>query len=185
MQRVLIPLAEGVEELEAITILDVLRRGNINAIAISMDDELLDVVGAHDLTLGADICWDYLELDVADMIVLPGGMMGMNLLRADSRILEMIRQMDAKGNYVAAICAAPAILQAAGILKGRKATIYPGMEKEIPDADIQRDQDVVVDNNLITSRGPGTALAFALTLLEILTDRKTRDAVAAGMLVKA
>ena len=182
--RVIVPLASGVEEIEAITILDVLRRGGVAAVGVSTDDEAgLDIEGGHGLGLVADELWDEADVDSADMIVLPGGGGGMRRLLADERVLEALRRFNAAGKLVGAICAAPAVLQAASVLAGRKAVCYPGMESHIQDAQVQQGAAVVRDGNVITGSGPGTAMAFALAVLEMLAGAKMRDEVAKALLV--
>jgi 4-methyl-5(b-hydroxyethyl)-thiazole monophosphate biosynthesis len=182
--RVIVPLASGVEEIEAITILDVLRRGGVAAVGVSTDDEAgLDIEGGHGLGLVADELWDEADVDSADMIVLPGGGGGMRRLLADERVLEALRRFNAAGKLVGAICAAPAVLQAAGVLSGRKAVCYPGLESYIQDAQVQKGADVVRDGNIVTGSGPGTAMAFALAVLEMLAGPKVRGDVAKALLV--
>jgi 4-methyl-5(b-hydroxyethyl)-thiazole monophosphate biosynthesis len=117
------------------------------------------------------------------MIVLPGGGGGMRRLLADERVLEALRRFNAAGKLVGAICAAPAVLQAAGVLAGRKAVCYPGLESYIQDAQVQKGADVVRDGNIVTGSGPGTAMAFALAVLEMLAGAKMRDEVAKALLV--
>ena len=148
------------------------------------DDEAgLDIEGAHSLGLVADELWDEADVDSADMIVLPGGGGGMRRLLADERVLEALRRFNAAGKLVGAICAAPAVLQAAGVLAGRKAVCYPGLESYIQDAQVQKGADVVRDGNIVTGSGPGTAMAFALAVLEMLAGAKMRDEVAKALLV--
>lgn len=182
--RVIIPLASGVEEIEAITILDVLRRGGVNAVGVAVDDDAgLDVEGGHGLGLVADEVWNEADVDTADMIVLPGGLRGMQRLREDSRVLDALRRFNAAGKFIGAICAAPAVLQTAGVLAGRKAVCYPGMESHIQDAQVQQGAAFVRDGNIITGSGPGTAMAFALAVLEMIAGKKRRDEVAKALLV--
>jgi 4-methyl-5(b-hydroxyethyl)-thiazole monophosphate biosynthesis len=107
----------------------------------------------------------------------------MRRLLADERVLEALRRFNAAGKFVGAICAAPAVLQAAGILAGRKAVCYPGMESHIQDAQVQKGAAVVRDGNVITGSGPGTAMAFSLAVLEMLAGAKVRDEVAKALLV--
>ncbi|MGI5869209.1 MAG: DJ-1 family glyoxalase III [Kiritimatiellia bacterium] len=183
--RVIIPLASGLEEIEAITLLDVLRRGGVAAVGVSIEDEAgLDIEGSHGLGLVADEMWDEADVDSADMIVLPGGLGGMQRLAADKRVLEALRRFDAAGKFVGAICAAPAVLQKAGVLAGRKAVCYPGMESHIEDAQVQKGVDVVRDGNIVTGRGPGAAMAFALAVLEMVAGAEARAKVAKGLLVE-
>jgi len=118
-----------------------------------------------------------------DMVVLPGGLPGANYLNEDPRIQKLIREMAAAGRYVAAVCAAPKVLLTAGVLEGKQATSYPGSLDALDTSAIDyREEAVVQDGRVITSRGPGTAMAFALTLIENLAGRAKRDEVAAGLL---
>lgn len=180
MPSVLIPLAQGCEELEAVTIIDLLRRAGIEVVVAGLQT---GIVKASRGTLLVPDC----TLDVAlhedfDMVVLPGGMPGMTHLRSDARILSLLHSMAEEGRYTCAICAAPAVLADAGLLKGKNATSYPGFldAMNLPDTRFSSDA-VVVDGKVITSRGPGTAMDFALTLIEVLAGRARRDEVEAGL----
>jgi 4-methyl-5(b-hydroxyethyl)-thiazole monophosphate biosynthesis len=169
MKRVLVPLAEGFEELEAVTIIDILRRAGVEVVVASLAGS--PVTGSHGIRLAADTpLAAVLEQDF-DMIALPGGMPGAEHLKNDPRIAGFVRRLHGRGSPVAAICAAPMVLAAAGVLEGRRATGYPGFL-----ADAAADA-VVVDRNVITSRGPGTALDFALTLVETLAGAAARHEV--------
>ncbi len=174
MATVLVPIAQGCEELEAVTIIDVLRRANITVVVAGLEAGAVTasrgVVLMPDTTLDAVLDQDF------DLVVLPGGLGGAQRLEADQRITTLLRQMTEKGRYVAAICAAPKVLARAGLLNGREATAYPGVLDG--EASIQPSSAAIVrDGTFITSRGPGTAMDFALTLIEILCDRQTRDTV--------
>ena len=181
--RVIIPLASGVEEIEAVTLIDVLRRGGVDAVGVSTDESGLDIEGSHGIGLVADELWDDADIDGADMILLPGGGAGMRRLLGDERVLSALRRFNAAGKLLGAICAAPAILQAAGVLAGRKAVCYPGMESYIADARVQTGAHVVRDGNVITGSGPGTAMEFALAVLEMLVGASARAEVAKALLV--
>jgi len=174
MKRVLVPLAEGFEELEAVTIIDVLRRAGIEVVIASLDAS--PVTGSHGIRLSADTPLAALMEQDFDMIALPGGMPGADHLKKDPRIAEIVRRLHEKGRPVAAICAAPMVLDAAGVLDGRRATSYPGFLKDARRTTVVGDA-VVVDRGVITSRGPGTALDFALTLVAELAGPSVRDAV--------
>jgi 4-methyl-5(b-hydroxyethyl)-thiazole monophosphate biosynthesis len=171
MKRVLVPLAEGFEELEAVTIIDILRRAGIDVVVASLASS--PVTGSHGIRLNADTPLAALAEQEFDMIALPGGMPGADHLRKDPRIAEIVRHLHGKGLPVAAICAAPMVLAAAGVLDGRRATSYPGFLEDAGQATVVGDA-VVVDRGVITSRGPGTALDFALTLVETLAGAETR-----------
>ena len=159
MKRVLVPLAEGFEELEAVTIIDVLRRAGLEVVVASLGSS--PVTGSHGIRIAADTPLAALAEQEFDMIALPGGMPGADHLKKDPRITEIVQRLHGKGRPVAAICAAPMVLASAGILDGRRATSYPGFLKDAAKTTVVGDA-VVVDRGVITSRGPGTALDFAL-----------------------
>ena len=177
--RVLIPLADGVEELEAVTIIDILRRGGIEVTSAAIGTDQT-VTGSRGVTFRADALWTALEIDSFDAIVLPGGGKGTENLAADGRIIEAVRAFDEAGKFVTAICAAPTILAKAGILAGRKATCYPTCAKELGKS--YDDAPVIADGNVITSQGPGTAMLFALVLVQQFADDETAQRVANGLL---
>ncbi len=180
MSRVLVPLAEGFEELEAITITDLLVRANIQVITAGLNDEPVKASRGTVVIPQANI--DNLLADKFDMIVLPGGLPGANHLRDNTAVQSIIKKQAAEGKYIAAICAAPKALAQAGVLKNKTVTCYPGALDEInlPDTEIQSSQ-IEIDGNIITSRGPGTAIDFALTLIELLEGREIRDKVETGL----
>ncbi len=165
MKRVLVPLAEGFEELEAVTIIDVLRRAGIDVVVASLAGS--PVTGSHGIRLAADTPLAALAEQDFDMIALPGGMPGADHLRKDARIAAIVRRLHGAGRPVAAICAAPMVLAAAGVLDGRRATSFPGFLDDAGGTTVTGEA-VVVDRGVITSRGPGTALDFALALVEEL-----------------
>lgn len=176
MASVLVPLAPGCEELEAITIVDLLRRAGIEAVSAGLDDQ--PVRASRGTVLVPDVALDDVLDREFDMVALPGGQPGANNLAAEPRIIDLLRRHHRNGRYVAAICAAPRVLAAAGLLEGRRVTSFPGALDDMQVAALRyTTQAVVVDANIITSRGPGTAMDFALTLIELLTDRATRDSV--------
>ena len=180
MANVLVPLAQGCEDLEAVTVVDLLRRAGIAVVTAGLDQQPVrasrGVVLLPDMTLEKALQQEY------DMIVLPGGLPGADNLGDDERIIERLRSMSATGKYTAAICAAPKVLAQAGLLDGKRATSYPGALEidTIPGLDY-RDTAVVMDGTVITSRGPGTAMDFALSLIELLAGKQTRDEVEAGL----
>jgi len=180
MARVLVPLAQGCEELEAITITDLLVRAGIEVITAGLDDQ--PVVASRGMTLVPDTDLDTALQQDYDMIILPGGLPGADHLNDDIRIRQTIKTMAAAGKYIAAICAAPKVLARSGVLNGKCATAYPGtLEKlELVDTILSKDA-IICDGNIITSRGPGTAMDFALTLVEKLAGRDKRNAVEAGL----
>ncbi len=180
MARVLVPLAEGCEELEAVTIIDILRRADIEVITAGLQPGI--VKASRGTQLMPDMTLDAALLEKYDMVVLPGGMPGAKHLKEDPRILSLLKKMAGEDKYTAAICAAPTVLAEAGLLKGKKATSYPGFldKMALPDTHCLADA-VVRDGKVLTSRGPGTAMDFALALVEVLSGRETRDQVEAGL----
>lgn len=179
MKTVLIPLAEGCEELEAVTVIDLLRRAGIDVVVAGLAD------GPVHCSRGTVIVPDAVLEDVLsrsfDMIVLPGGMPGAEHLKNDQRVIRLLRQVAASGHYVAAICAAPMALHAAGLLEGKTATSFPGVLDELQGTHTYSTQAVVIDGNIVTSRGPGTAMDFALTLIELLCGSELRKQVEAPL----
>lgn len=178
MKRVLVPLAEGFEELEAVTIIDILRRAGLEVVVASLATS--PVTGAHGIRLAADTPLAALAEQEFDMIALPGGMPGAEHLKKDARVAGIIRRLHASGRPVAAICAAPMVLAAAGALEGRRATSYPGFLEDAAGATVVNEA-VVADRGVITSRGPGTALDFALTLVAELLGPAMRQQVESGL----
>ena len=181
-KRVLVPLAEGFEEIEASTILDVLRRGGLTVVTASLAAAC--VKGAHGMCVCADTTLDdALAKGPYDAVVLPGGMPGAAHLRDDARVRKAVVDVIEQGGTAAAICAAPIVLEAAGVLSGRRATCYPGFESQLVSAEERATDRVVEDGPVITSRGPGTALEFATFLVERLVDANTADGLRQGMLL--
>ena len=180
MVSVLVPLAQGCEELEAVTIIDLLRRAGIQVVVAGLDDN--PVRGSRGTMLIPDTTLDQALNQEFDMIALPGGQPGANNLNADTRIHALLKKMATQNKYTAAICAAPLVLANAGLLHGKHATSFPGvLEKmELPDVTLQMSA-VVQDGKVITSRGPGTAMDFALTLIEVLVSKAKRDEVEVGL----
>lgn len=180
MPRVLIPLAQGCEELEAVTVIDLLRRAGIEVVTAGLDEQ--PVTASRRTRLLPDTTLAAVAGQSFDMIVLPGGLPGADHLAADARLIDLLRAQQAAGRYLAAICAAPKVLASVGILDERTATAYPGA---IEVADYPRvrfvDAPVVVDGPVVTSRGPGTAMDFALQLIESLLGRAAREQVERGL----
>lgn len=180
MASVLVPLAQGCEELEAVTIIDLLVRAGACVTTAGLVPG--PVKASRGVTLLPDTDLDTALQQDFDMVVLPGGMPGAQHLEDDPRIARLLQQMAARGKYTAAICAAPKVLAAAGLLEGRQATSYPGfLDQNTPAGVSFQNQAVVQDGTVITSRGPGTAMDFALTLIENLFDKTKRDEVEAGL----
>ncbi len=180
MPRVLVPLAQGCEELEAVTIIDLLRRAGIEVVSAGLTEG--PVRASRGTVLVPDTTLDTVAHDDFDMIVLPGGLPGADHLDADPRIRALLTRTAEAGRYTAAICAAPKVLASAGLLDGRKATAYPGVldARRLPQVELQ-DAAVVQDGKVVTSRGPGTAMDFALALIAVLVGREKRDQVEKGL----
>ena len=179
MPKVLVPLAHGCEELEAVTVIDILRRAGIDVISAGLAPG--PVRASRGTVIIPDTALDAVLPQAFDMIVLPGGMPGSETLAKDERMLHLLRQMAAEGAYIAAICAAPMALHAAGLLEGKRVTAFPGVLDRLPGQHHDTGEAVVVDGRIITSRGPGTAMDFALTLVERLAGPAKRAEVAAGL----
>ncbi|RIA20525.1 4-methyl-5(b-hydroxyethyl)-thiazole monophosphate biosynthesis [Ectopseudomonas oleovorans] len=181
-KRALIAVADGSEDLECVTLIDVLRRAEIEVVLASVEDRRM-ITCARGTRLTADaMLLDVLAQDF-DLIVLPGGMPGAQRLADFEPLAERVRKQAKAGELFAAICAAPAVaLQHYGVLRQRRMTCYPSFSDRLSGCSFV-DEPVVVDGNCITSQGPGTALAFALTLVEQLVGRSTRNEVAKAMLV--
>lgn len=175
-------LADGFEEIEAVTIVDVLRRAEVTVETVSMTGKK-EVTGAHRLTVLADILYEDANYEQCEMIVLPGGMPGTTNLAAHEGLIKHIKCFADQGKKLAAICAAPMVFGQIGLLKGKKATIYAGMENYLTGAQYCADE-VVKDGNVITSKGPGTAAAFALALVAEMKGKDAAEQVKAGMLIK-
>ena len=178
MASVLVPLAQGCEELEAVTIVDLLRRAGVEVVTAGLDGQ--PVKASRGLVLIPDMTLDSALKNSYDMVVLPGGLPGADNLENDPRMIDLLRQMAAEGKYTAAICAAPKVLAHAGLLDGKRATGFPGVLDSVSGMDYL-EQSVVIDGKVITSRGPGTAMDFALELIEALVGKQTRDEVEAGL----
>ena len=163
--KVLVPLAPGFEEIEAVTIIDVLRRAGIDVTSACLESG--PVTGSHGIAVSADRRMDEISAGDYDMIVLPGGMPGSDNLMADAGVISAVRAVYEKGGRVAAICAAPIVLSSAGVIGGKKATCFPGFEGMMPGTVCLPDP-VVEDGRIITGRGPGCAIPFALKIIEVL-----------------
>lgn len=170
MAKVYIFLADGYEEIEGLTVVDLLRRANIETVMVSITGDIF-VTGSHHITTKADILFENADFTDADMLVLPGGMPGTNYLKAHEGLDLLLRQFYANGKQLAAICAAPGVLGSKGLLKGKKATCYPGHEASLIGADLM-DFAVVEDDNIITSKGLGTAIDFSLSIIRRITGSK-------------
>ncbi|MCB9831708.1 MAG: DJ-1/PfpI family protein [Planctomycetes bacterium] len=179
-KRIIVPLAPGFEEIEAVTIVDVLRRAGLEVVLAALDPG--PVRGAHGLTMLPDAVIDDLDPEGWAMVVLPGGLPGAEHLTNDQHVQTMLRRVLDGGGKVAAICAAPMAFGPSGLAADRATTCYPGFEKRFVQKE-HLDCRVVVDGPVITSRGPGTALEFALTLVEELEGAEAAAKLQTGMLV--
>jgi 4-methyl-5(b-hydroxyethyl)-thiazole monophosphate biosynthesis len=181
MSRVLVPLAKGFEEIEAVTIIDVLRRAEIEPVVAALDNILL-VQGANDIVVRAENILEEVDIDSIDMIVLPGGWDGTYALADDANVQRILKEFNAKGKNIAAICAAPYALNKAGVLP-QNYTCYPSVEEEIKLDGYQGDKSMIVEEgNVMTSRGPGTSMCFALEIVKKLKGEEMYETLKGGLL---
>ena len=170
MKTVYLFLATGFEEIEALTIVDMLRRAEIDITTVSISRNL-QVEGAHGITVTADCTWVELSTEDADWLILPGGMPGTKHLGECKPLVSLLQRQAAANKNIAAICAAPMILGKLGLLKGRKATCYPGFEQYLEGAECTG-APVERDGNIITGKGPGAAMEFALTVVDMMLGKE-------------
>lgn len=180
MSKVYVFLADGFEEIEGLTVVDILRRAQIDTAMVSVTGTGT-VTGSHGIQIAADMLFEEADYGEGAAFVLPGGMPGTNHLAAHEGLAEVLKAAAAQGKLVAAICAAPSVLGGLGILKGRRAACYPGFEEKLEGAQVTM-EPVEVSGNVITSRGMGTAIPFALALTARLRDQKTADDLAKGII---
>lgn len=180
MKTALIILATGFEETEAVTIIDVLRRAHVEIISASLEELLVE--GAHAMKVMADTLLVDVQGRLFDAVILPGGMGGTNNLLASEDVRDFLKKHSEKGSIVSAICAGPLVLEKAGLLAGKRVTIYPGLEDKLVSAAQVTGDIVVADGEIVTSKGPGTAMEFALHLVEKLAGKIMADQVADGLL---
>ena len=180
MAKVLVPLANGFEEIEAVTIIDVLRRGGVEVTTASLNDSEA-VHGSNGITILANTLIKYVTSDEFDMIVLPGGIPGAENLRDNEKVQSLLKEFNEKDKEVGAICAAPIALYSAGIIKD-EFTCYPGYDQVIKSGHFRDDKKVVESQNIMTSRGPGTAICFALEIVKKLVGQETYEQLKAGLL---
>ena len=166
MTKTAIFLADGFEEIEALTVVDLLRRAGIEITTVSiMGMGRKKVTGSHQITVEADAFLEDIDFDSLDMLILPGGMPGTTNLEQCNPLADKIKEFDEKGKMLCAICAAPTVYGKLGLLKGKKACCYPGRENDLLGADVQT-TSVTKDGHFITSRGMGTAIDFGLAIIE-------------------
>lgn len=175
MKQVSVFLANGFEEIEGLTVVDLLRRAGVEVTTVSITGEYT-IHGAHGIDVQADKLFEEMDYNEQDMLVLPGGMPGTLNLGAHEGLETLLKQFYEEKKYLAAICAAPSVFGKYGFLEGRKATSYPGFEEQLTGAECVTDV-VAVDEYVITSRGMGTAILFSLALIELLIDREKADEI--------
>ena len=172
-------LAPGYEEVEAITVVDILRRAGVVVSTVSMDGDKI-ATGAHNIPLIADLVFDDCDFSEAELLYLPGGLPGATNLDAHQGLRDLLLSHNAKGGWIAAVCAAPLVLGHLGLTKGKTCTCYPGFENMLTKATYTGEL-VTVDGNITTAEGPAAAFPYAYELLAQLTDRQTSDQIAEGM----
>jgi len=182
MKKAVIFLSDGFEEIEAITIIDVLRRAGIDIYSVSVTGQR-EVIGSHNIRFISDFLFDNTDFAQIDLLILPGGMPGAMNLNNHSGLRSLILEFNEKGKELGAICAAPLVFGNLGILENRNATCFPGFEKYLQGAKIQSGP-VVKDKNILTGSGPGVALQFALAIVEMLSGREISETLARNMLVQ-
>lgn len=181
-KKIAVHLADGFEEIEAIAIIDVLRRAGLDVVTVSVTGKL-EITGAHQIKVLADKLFESVDYSDVYMIVLPGGMPGASNLNAHDGLKHQIKEFVAENKQLAAICAAPLVFGNLGILAGKQAVCYPGFENQLKDADILQ-VPVADSGNIITGRGPGVAIQFALKIVEKVVSTEKADLLAGQMLVK-
>lgn len=182
MSEVSLFLADGFEEIEGLTVVDILRRAGIEVEMVSIMGRK-EIKGAHQICLNADVVMEEADFSQTKMLVLPGGMPGTLYLKEKETLRELLKQFNCEGKQIAAICAAPTVFGDLGLLEGKKAVCYPGMEEGLTGAEVSCEA-VVTDGNITTSRGMGTAIDFALRLVGILRDELAAEKLAEQIVYK-
>ncbi len=182
MNNITIHLAEGFEEIEAVTIIDVLRRAGLEVVIVSVTGSLI-VKGSHNIELKADFLFEKVDYTKGQMIILPGGMPGTKNLNEHDGLKIQILKYHENNKYLAAICAAPIVFGNLGILKGKRAVCYPGFEEHLRGAEVSNNQ-CMIDNKIITARGVGAALNFSLELVRILVGEERAINLRKAMLIE-
>lgn len=182
MKKVLVLLADGFEMIEALSVVDVCHRANIECHTCSISNDK-EVKSSHGVTIVSDKLISENDVESYDAIVLPGGMPGSANLRDDETTQSLIKKYNESGKLVAAICAAPIALASAGVIEGKTVTCYPGCEVDLGNVNFIEDKNVVVDGNIITSRGPATALVFGLEIAKYLGYENEAAEIREGMLI--
>ncbi len=176
MKKTAVFLAEGFEETEAVTPIDMLIRAGVSVTTVSMGDSK-EVKGSHGLVMGADVLFDGTDFKDFDMLLLPGGGKGTENLEKDERLLNLLKEADDNGKILAAICAAPRILGKAGFLKGQKAVCYPGNEKFLEGAEIPSGEKAVISGRYVTAKGMGAGVEFGAAVIEVLVVKEKADEI--------
>ena len=179
MSKVAVFFADGCEEIEGLTVVDMLRRAKIEVFMVSVM-ERIEIKGSHGIKFLTDCQFEEVDFSEFDAVVLPGGIPGTPNLQLHGGVQKVIREFAEQGKLVAAICAAPSILGGAGLLEGKRATCHPGWEEKLTGATVEEEK-AVVDGNIITSRGMGTAVDFALAIISYLSDAETVADVRKGI----
>ena len=179
MSRIAVFFADGCEEIEGLTVVDMLRRAKVDVDMVSIMGRK-EICGSHNISFLADILFEEMEPASYDGVVLPGGMPGTTNLGAHEGVISIIKAFAAEGKLVAAICAAPGVLGQAGILQQKRAACHPGWEDRLTGA-VVCEESAVTDGNIITSRGMGTAVDFSLAIIRMLTDEETVADVKKGI----
>lgn len=174
MARVIVPLAPGFEEIEAVTVIDILRRAGVDVVVAGLVNT--SIAGSHGISISADALLDDVMKDEFEMVVLPGGQPGTTNLHRDERVRALLQRVADRGGYTTAICAAPMVLAAMGISIGHKVTSHPSVRESLRDHHYREDR-VVIDERVITSRGAGTAVEFALKLVEVLCGKEKAETI--------
>lgn len=175
MKKTVVFLADGFEEIEGLTVVDLLRRAKIEVTTVSVM-EGRSVTGAHQITVQADACFGDISYEDKDLLVLPGGMPGTTNLAAHKGLTELLVRFAEEGHMIAAICAAPSVLGELGLLEGKKAVCYPGFEEKLLGAEVTENK-VEISGNVTTSRGLGTAIPFALALIRQMKGEEEAESV--------
>ena len=181
MKKVLVPLAPGFEEIEAVTVIDILRRAGIEVTVAGTVEGAIE--GRNKIRVEADVLLDSVTANSFEMIVLPGGSVGTEHLKQHPKVRQILQDMERRGCYLTAICAAPLVLSAVGLLGGKNITSHPSVQRDLSEVKYSEDR-VVVDGRIVTSRAPGTAMEFAMKLVEILGGRSKVEEVNRGVLAR-
>lgn len=180
MKRVLVPLASGFEEIEAVAIIDILRRAHMHVVVAGIGGRT--IVGSHTIAVVADRAIEEVSREEFDLIVLPGGMAGTTVLAESDLLGEMLKKQNEAGKWIGAICAAPTVLEKLGLLEGKRVTAHFSVRDKLTSGQYSADR-VVQDGNIVTSRGAGTAIEFALKLVEELSGPKEVERIAHAVIV--